>query len=183
MSQNPHTDPERTPEVEQGPISPERLAEAARKAEIERLTGIGGWLITYFVYQGLNILSFLSSFAGGDEGMEALRLQDPLTAASVDRMESLASIMGGASVLGIFFCVLLVVQRKKIAIMSNVVLLAVQSVFAVAAIIMLTSVLSAYLDNTESNIFIGGVILQVALNLAWIAYFLKAKRVQLTFTS
>ena len=129
----------------------------------------------------LNILSYLASF-GGDDGLEELAQYDPLTAASVERMSGITTVLGGMSVLGILFCFFLMVNRKKLMAQASVALLAAQSVFAVAAVVMLLSTMAGYFNETEKNVLIVAGAVQVLLNILWLMYFLKSRRVQLTFT-
>ena len=53
--------PETESDGDRGPIRRSGPAEPARTPEDARLTGIGGWLTAYVVFQALNILPFLNN--------------------------------------------------------------------------------------------------------------------------
>ena len=149
--------------------------------EDARLTGIGGWLITYIVFQTLNIVSFVNSLRGGDGGDELAQF-DPLAAAELDRLNGLVSVLGAISVVGTIVCLYLLFQRKRNAPRANRILLIAQSIFIVFAFLVMLEPLRQYLDDTQRAILLVGLALQVLCNGLWFAYFGKSRRVALTFT-
>jgi hypothetical protein len=156
-------------------------AEPARTPEDARLTGISGWLITYIVFQALNILSFFNSLRG-DDGIDELGRLDPLAAAELDRLNGIVSVLGALSVVGTIVCLYLLFQRKKSAVRANRMLLVAQSIFIVFAFLIMLEPLRQYLDDTQHAILLVGLALQVLCNGLWFVYFQKSRRVALTFT-
>ncbi len=183
MSQHSNDERNNEPESPKGhePITPEIMAEATRRAEEQRLTGVGGWLITYIAYQVLNVLSFITSF-GGDDGMDDFARYDPLAAAELERFTGISTMLGVVSVLGIIFSLFLISGRKKLAIRFSIGLLVAQTAFAAIAVFLMFSAMGAHLNDTETSIIKFAVALQMLLNVLWIAYFMKSRRVALTFT-
>ena len=166
---------------ERPPLRRSYPAEPIRTPEDARLTGIGGWLITYIVFQALNILSFLNNLRG-DDGSDELAQFDPLAAAELDRLNGLVFLLGALSVVGTIACLYLLFQQKRIAPRANRILLVAQSIFIVLAFLIMLEPLRQYLDDTQQTILLVGLALQILCNGLWFAYFGKSRRVALTFT-
>ncbi len=172
--------PETESDGERAPFKRSNPAEPARTPEDARLTGIGGWLTTYVVFQALNILPFLNNLRS--DGVDDALQSDPLAAAEVDRLNGIIFVLDALSIAGIIVCLYLLFQRKKSAVRANRILLAAQSVFIVFAFLLMSGPLQQFLDEAQYSILLVGIALQVLCNGLWFAYFGKSRRVTLTFT-
>lgn len=172
--------PETESDGERAPFRRNNPAGPGRTPEDTRLTGIGGWLVTYIVFQALNILPFLNNLRS--EGVDDALQLDPLAAAEIDRLNGIIFVLDALSITGIIVCLYLLFQRKKSAVRANRILLTAQSVFIVFAFLLMSEPLQQFLGEAQYSILLVGIALQVLCNGLWFAYFGKSRRVALTFT-
>ncbi len=173
---------EHTPNNNERPNGPETL-EAARRREIDaKLTGIGGWLITYSIYQALNAFSYFFGLTGEKPLLDEFTRLDTMVAADLERVISLTSILGGLSVVGIIICFFLMSARKKNFPKACLLLIGLQTVITILGASMLQEPMQTYLAPIEYRAFLVGLLLQLVINFLWMLYFVRSRRVRLTFT-
>ncbi len=184
-NRRPHPDQEDRHKAEsdgeRAPLGRSVPTEPVSTPEDARLTGIGGWLMTYVVFQALNILPFLNNLRRSD-GVDDAPPFDPLAAAELDRLHGIVFMLNTLSVAGVIVCLYLLFQRKKSAVQANRLLLAAQSVFIVFSFLLMSEPLQQFLDEAQYSVLLVGIALQVLCNGLWFAYFGRSRRVALTFT-
>ncbi len=169
----------------------EVVAEAQR-GEKERLTGVGGWLILYIAVQMLDLVLYSYSFinSGGEE-LDSFSEGLDAAMAAMDSLQSILTPLGGVLQAFMLFTLFLLFNRKKSTPKMSIILLGAQAALSIFSMILMQQTLAPYAnEGGETSLIVNAFQISilistavgVGINLIWIAYFIKSKRVAYTFT-